>query len=174
MLDQEEEQVLPSIQDSTQNAQYELTEDIVLLMRSRTTTQVQHNLQQIGLKGQLTNKAKWYTQEKAEENFPPLFQQYLLGTKSLQRWGSVMYIASLCYFLSTLMLLEWKKWRNQCTRPFYQQSQFGKFCVKNFRIHFEVLNEHILWSQPSYGPTFHNIHVDTFPTTQESPQSKFV
>jgi hypothetical protein len=74
MLDQEEEQVLPSVEDLAPDAQAELTEDTVLQKRSRTTRQGQHDLWQIGLKGQLPGKAKWYTREKVEEKFPHLIQ----------------------------------------------------------------------------------------------------
>jgi hypothetical protein len=60
MLDQEEEQVLPSVEDLAPDAQAELTEDTILQKRSRTT-RGKHDLWQIGLKGQLPGKAKWYT-----------------------------------------------------------------------------------------------------------------
>jgi hypothetical protein len=74
MLDQEDEQVLPSIEDLAPNAQAELEEDTVLQKRSRTTRQGQHELWKIGLNGQLLGKAKWYSNEKVEEKFPHLIQ----------------------------------------------------------------------------------------------------
>jgi len=74
MFDQEEEQVLPSVEDLAPDAQAELTEDTILQKRSRITRQGQHNLWQIGLKGQLPGKAKWYTREKVEEKFPHFIQ----------------------------------------------------------------------------------------------------
>jgi hypothetical protein len=80
MLDQEEEQVLSSIEDLAPDAQAELVEDTVLQKQSRTTRQGQHDLWQIGLKGQLLGKAKWYSMEKVEEkNFSP-HSVNLLGT----------------------------------------------------------------------------------------------
>jgi hypothetical protein len=69
MLDQEEEQVLPSIEDLAPDAQAKLAEDIVLQKRPITTRQGQHDLWQIGLKGQLPCKAKWYSREKVDEKF---------------------------------------------------------------------------------------------------------
>jgi len=70
MLDQEEEHVLPSVEDLTPDTQVELTEDTVLQKRSKTTRHGKHDLWQIGLKGQFLGKAKWYTREKVQENFP--------------------------------------------------------------------------------------------------------
>jgi len=61
MLDQEEEQVLPTTEDLAPNAHAELVEDTVLQKRSRTTRQGQHDLWQTGLKGQLPGKTKWYS-----------------------------------------------------------------------------------------------------------------
>eukprot|EP00253_Pinus_taeda_P014534 PITA_14534 len=72
MLDQEEEQVLPSMENLAPDAQAELTKDTILWKRSKTTRQGQHDLWQIGLKGQLPGKAKWYTKEKVEEKCPHL------------------------------------------------------------------------------------------------------
>jgi hypothetical protein len=72
MLDQEEEQVLPTIEDLAPYAQVELVEDTILQRKSRTTRQGQHDLWQIGLKGQLPGKEKWYSKEKVEEKFPHL------------------------------------------------------------------------------------------------------
>lgn len=74
MLDQEEEQVLPFVEDLAPNSQAKLIEDAVLKKRNRTTRLWQHDLRQIGLKGQLPGKAKWYTREKVEETFPHLIQ----------------------------------------------------------------------------------------------------
>ena len=61
MLDQEEEQVLPTTEDLAPNAHAELVEDTVLQKRSRTTRQGQQGLWQTGLKGQLPGKTKWYS-----------------------------------------------------------------------------------------------------------------
>jgi len=66
ILDQEEEQVLPTIEDFAPDAQAELAEYTVLQNKSRTTRQGQHYLWQIGLKGKLPGKAKWYSKEKVE------------------------------------------------------------------------------------------------------------
>jgi len=72
MLDQEEEHVLPSMDDLPPDAQEELKEDIVLQKRSRTIRQGKQDLWQIGLKGQLAGKANWYNTRKVEEQFPHL------------------------------------------------------------------------------------------------------
>ena len=72
MLDQEEGQVLPSVEDLALDTQAELIEDTVLQKSCKTTRQGQRDLWQIGLKGQLPSKAKWYTREKVEEKFPHL------------------------------------------------------------------------------------------------------
>jgi hypothetical protein len=72
MLDQEEEQVLPTTEDLAPNAHADLVEDTVLQKRSKTTRQGQHDLWQIGLKGQLSRKTKWYSKEQVEEKFPHL------------------------------------------------------------------------------------------------------
>ena len=74
MLDQEEEWVLHSVEDLAPEAQAELTTDIFLQKSYRTTRQGKQGLWQIGLKGQLSRKAKWYTREKVEEKFPHLIQ----------------------------------------------------------------------------------------------------
>lgn len=71
-LDQEEEQVQPSMEDLALNTQAELTKDTVLEKRSKTTRQGKQDLWQIGLKGQLPGKAKWYTTDKVEENLSHL------------------------------------------------------------------------------------------------------
>jgi hypothetical protein len=73
MLELEEEQVLPTIEDLTPDAQEELVEDTVLQKKSRTKRQGQHDLFQIELKGQLPRKAKWYSREE-EDKFPHLIQ----------------------------------------------------------------------------------------------------
>jgi hypothetical protein len=74
MLDQEEEKVLPTIEDLEPDAQEELEEDTVLEKKSRTTRQGQCDLWQIRLKGQLPCKEKWYSREKVEEKIPHLIQ----------------------------------------------------------------------------------------------------
>eukprot|EP00253_Pinus_taeda_P023991 PITA_23991 len=74
MLDQEEEQVLHSVGNLAPDAKAKLIEDTVLQKRSRTKRQGKQDLWQIGLKGQLPGKAKWYTREKVEEIFPHLIQ----------------------------------------------------------------------------------------------------
>ena len=74
MLDQEEEQGLPFAEDLALDAQVELTEDTILQKRSKTTRQGQQDLWQIGLKGQLPCKAKWYIKEEVEEKFPHLLK----------------------------------------------------------------------------------------------------
>lgn len=74
MIDEEEEQVLPSLEDLEPNSQGELTEDTILQKRHRTTRHGQHDILQFGFKGQLPDKAKWYTREKVEEKFPRLIQ----------------------------------------------------------------------------------------------------
>jgi hypothetical protein len=74
MLDQEEEQVLPTIEDSTPDAREELEKDTILQKNFITTRQGQCDLWQIGLKGQLLGKPKWYSGEKVEEKFPHLIQ----------------------------------------------------------------------------------------------------
>jgi hypothetical protein len=58
-----------------------LEEVIVLQKQSRNTRQGQHDLWQIGLKGQLPGKEKWYSREKVEEKFPHLIQQIFWGLK---------------------------------------------------------------------------------------------
>jgi hypothetical protein len=50
MLDQEEEQLLPSTEDLASDAQVELAEDTILQKRSKTTKQGQHDLWQVGMK----------------------------------------------------------------------------------------------------------------------------
>lgn len=74
MVDQEEEHVLPSLEDLTQYSQEKSVEYVVFQKRSTTIRQGQHDLWQIGLKGQLLGKAKWYTREKVEKTFPCLIQ----------------------------------------------------------------------------------------------------
>jgi hypothetical protein len=74
MLDREEEQVLPSIEDLALDAQTELGKDTLLEKWSRTTRQGKHELWNIGLKGQLLGKAKWYSREKVQEKFSHLIQ----------------------------------------------------------------------------------------------------
>jgi hypothetical protein len=74
MLDQEEEQVLPSIEDLARDAQAKLAENTVLQKQSKTTRKGQHDLWQVGLKGQLLGKEKWYSEEKVKEKFPYLIQ----------------------------------------------------------------------------------------------------
>jgi hypothetical protein len=60
MLDQEEEQVIPTTENLAPNAHAKLVEDTVLQKRSRTTRHGQHDLWQTGLKGQPPGKTKWY------------------------------------------------------------------------------------------------------------------
>jgi hypothetical protein len=74
MLDQEEEQVLISIEDLAPDDQVELSEDMIFHNRSRPTRQGQHDLWQIVLKGQRPRKEKWYSEQKVEEKFPHLIQ----------------------------------------------------------------------------------------------------
>jgi hypothetical protein len=73
MLDQEE-YVLPTIEDLAPKAQAKLAEDTVLQKRSKATRQGQDDLWQIGLKGPLLGKARWYSREKVEEKFLHLVQ----------------------------------------------------------------------------------------------------
>jgi hypothetical protein len=54
-------------------------------------------LDQIGLKGQLPSKEKWYSREKVEEKF-------LIGSSY--------------NFSSILVLFGWKNWRNWLAGPF--------------------------------------------------------
>jgi hypothetical protein len=70
MFDQEEELVLPSIEDLEPYAQVELEKYTILQKWSRTTRHGKHGIWQIGLKGQLPCKEKWYSREMVEENFP--------------------------------------------------------------------------------------------------------
>ena len=74
MLDQEPEQVWPSIEDLELEAQEELEKYTVLQKNSRTTRRGKYELYQVGMKGQLLGKAKWYSKEKVDENFPHLIQ----------------------------------------------------------------------------------------------------
>jgi hypothetical protein len=67
MLDQEEDHTLPTIEDSTPDAQGELVEDTILQKNSKNG---HHDLWKIGLKGQFIGKSKWYSRKKVEENFP--------------------------------------------------------------------------------------------------------
>jgi hypothetical protein len=70
----EEGQVLPSIEDLAPDAQAKLLEDTILQKKIRMTRRGQQELWQVGLKGQLLAKAKWYSKEKVEELFPHLLQ----------------------------------------------------------------------------------------------------
>ena len=72
MLDQEEEHVLHSIKDLALDDLEKLVEDMVLQNSSRNTIHGKHDLWEIGLKGKHPGKAKWYSKEKVEENFPCL------------------------------------------------------------------------------------------------------
>ena len=81
MLDQEEEQVLPFIEELVTDALVELLEDTILQKNYRTTRQGKHDLWKIGLKGQLPRKAKWYFGEKVEENFLTSFNKYFRDQK---------------------------------------------------------------------------------------------
>jgi len=72
MLDKEEEQVIPSIDNLARDAQVELVKDTFLHKQSRTTRHGKNDLWQIKLKGQLLGEAKWYSREKEEEKFPHL------------------------------------------------------------------------------------------------------
>ena len=74
MLDEEKEQVLPSAEDLPPDALAKFKKDTILQKRSRTIRQRKHDLWQIGLKGQLPGKARWYTREMVEEKFPHLIQ----------------------------------------------------------------------------------------------------
>jgi hypothetical protein len=58
MLDQEEEQVLPTIEYIAPYSQEKWEEDTILQNNSRTTRQGKHDLWKIGLKGQLLGKEK--------------------------------------------------------------------------------------------------------------------
>ena len=62
------------MEDLTPDTQKELTKYTILQKRYKTTRQGQQDLWQIGLKGQLLGKAKWYTRETVDENFPYLIQ----------------------------------------------------------------------------------------------------
>jgi hypothetical protein len=74
MLDQEEEEVLPSIEELAPYAQTKLAEEKNLQKRSRIIRQGQHDLWHIRFKGQLLAKSKWYSRGKVEENFPHLIE----------------------------------------------------------------------------------------------------
>jgi len=64
------------------NAQAEVAEDTVLPKKSKATRQGQHDLWQIGLKGQLPGKAKWYSREKVKEKISHLIQLSFRRPKS--------------------------------------------------------------------------------------------
>jgi hypothetical protein len=75
MLDMDQdEQVLPFIEDLALDAQEELVEDTILQKQSRTTRHGKHDLWQVGLKGQLPGKEKSYSREKVKEKFAHLIQ----------------------------------------------------------------------------------------------------
>jgi hypothetical protein len=74
ILDQENEQILPTIEEVPPKFQEELEEDTFFHKNHKTTRKGQHGLWQIGLKGQLPSKAKWYSGEKVEENFADIIQ----------------------------------------------------------------------------------------------------
>ena len=94
MLDQEEEQVLPSIEYLALDAQEELANDTLLQKRSRTIGQGKHELWKIGLIGKLQEKVKWYSREKAEESISSPHSIKLLGRKILPKQGGIIYIIS--------------------------------------------------------------------------------
>jgi hypothetical protein len=66
MLDQEEEKVLTSIEELTSYAQEKLEMDTVLHKRSRTKRHGQHDIWNIGLKGELPGKVRWYSTDKVK------------------------------------------------------------------------------------------------------------
>ena len=73
MVDQEIlRQVLPMIEELALEAQVEFIEDTILQKKSRTIKGGNHGRQQVGLKGKHLGKAKWYSREKVDGNFPHL------------------------------------------------------------------------------------------------------
>jgi hypothetical protein len=62
------------MEDLTPDAWVELADDIVLWKQSITIRKGQHDLWQIGLKGQLLRKEKWHFREKVEEKIPHLIK----------------------------------------------------------------------------------------------------
>jgi hypothetical protein len=73
MLDEEEEhQVLPTVEDLAPHGLEELKEDTVLQHKEWTTHRGQQEMWQIGLKGQTARKAKWYERNQIASKFPHL------------------------------------------------------------------------------------------------------
>ena len=74
MLDEDEEEgtILPSIEDLVQDAQSKLDHDTILQRKLRNTRRGEQEFLQVGVKGQIPTKAKWYRLEEVEENLSHL------------------------------------------------------------------------------------------------------
>jgi hypothetical protein len=72
MLDQEVEDVLPTIQELSLDAQEYLEEESILQRKSKTRRQGKHDRWWIRLKGQLPRKEKCYSRKKVEGKLPHL------------------------------------------------------------------------------------------------------
>jgi hypothetical protein len=81
---------------------------MVLQKQSRTIRHGQHDLLQIGLKGQLPRKEKWYSRKKVEKNISSPHLVNSFATKILPKWVGMIWIGSLYYFSSISVLYGWK------------------------------------------------------------------
>jgi hypothetical protein len=133
MLDQEEEQVLPSIEGLAPNAHAELAKDIVLQNKYKTTRQGQHSHWQIELKLERTisKQRKMVLHGKGRGKIFSPHSVNLLGTKSLLKWGGMIQIGSLYYLSSISMLSEWKILEESTCRVILVAGPFWKIGVWN-------------------------------------------
>jgi hypothetical protein len=51
---------------------------------------------------------------------------------------------------------------------------WGRKTSEIFHSHFEASNNIVFWSKTYFGGRFHILHIETFPTMQETPQLKFM